>query len=236
MMKIAFVLFITLAGFNLQASTIVTLFNGEVTSESIQRDVGDGAGFVSTTTGMFSFTRTGGTLEGGPDGTFFGYCIEPREFVSTGNTYTYDFTNLDMGATNIGGMGAAKADLIRELFGRFYPVIGAPIDATHASAMQIATWEIVRENSGSLNVSTGNVLYQNPEDGAALTLAQTYLSALDGTGPRADGLYAMTAVGAQDIVVQVTSPAPEPVESATTGIALIALVMMWRRRSVVPVA
>jgi hypothetical protein len=102
--------------------------------------------------------------------------------------------------------------------------------------MQIATWEIVRENSGSLNVSTGNVLYQNPEDGAALTLAQTYLSALDGTGPRADGLYAMTAVGAQDIVVQVTSPAPEPVESATTGIALIALVMMWRRRSVVPVA
>jgi hypothetical protein len=235
-MKIAFVLFITFAGFNLQASTIVALFNGEMTSESIQRDVGDGAGFVSTTTGMFTFTRTGGTDLTIPSGTLYGYCIEPREFVSPGTTYTYDFTNLDMGATNIGGMGVAKADLIQELFGRFYPVIGAPIDATHASAMQIATWEIVRENSGTLDVSTGNVVYQNPEDAAALALAQTYLSALDGTGPRASGLYALTAVGAQDIVVQVTSAAPEPVESATTGIALIALVMIWRRRAVVPAA
>ena len=230
MMKIAFVLFITFAGFNLQASTIIALFNGELTSESIQRTVGDGAGFVSTTTGMFSFTRTGGTQVGIPNGTLYGYCIEPREFVSAGTTYTYDFTNLDMGATNIGGMGVAKADLLRELYGRFYPVIGAPIDAMHASAMQIATWEIVRENSGTLNVFTGNVVYQNPQNAASLALAQTYLAALNGTGPRASGLYAMTAVGAQDIIVQVTSEAPEPVEFATTGIALIALAMMWRRR------
>jgi hypothetical protein len=229
-MKIAFVLFITLAGFNLQASTIVALFNGELTSESIQRNVGDGAGFVSTTTGMFSFTRTGGTQVGIPNGTLFGYCIEPREFVSTGTTYTYDFTNLEMGATNIGGMGVGKADLIRELYGRFYPVIGAPIDAMHASAMQIATWEIVRENSGTLNVSTGNVVYQNPQNAASLALAQSHLTALDGTGPRANNLYAMTAVGAQDIVIQVTSQAPEPVEFATTGIALIALAMIRRRR------
>ena len=229
-MKIAFVLFITFAGVNLQASTIVALFNGELTSESIERTVGDAAGFVSTTTGMFSFTRTGGTQVGIPNGTLYGYCIEPREFVSTGSTYTYDFTNLEMGATNIGGMGVAKADLIRELYGRFYSVIGAPIDAMHASAMQIATWEIVRENSGTLNVSTGNVVYQNPQNAASLALAQSYLAALDGTGPRANGLYAMTAVGAQDIVVQITSEAPEPVEFATTGIALIALVMMWRRR------
>jgi hypothetical protein len=135
-----------------------------------------------------------------------------------------------MGATNIGGMGLAKADLLRELYGRFYPVIGATIDAMHASAIQIATWEIVRENSGTLNVLTGNVMYQNPQDAAALTLAQTYLSALNGTGPRASGLYAMTNVGAQDIIVQLATAVPEPVESTTTGIALIALIMMWRRR------
>jgi hypothetical protein len=228
-MKIALVLAVCLAACNLQASTVIALFNGEVTSETIQRDVGDGAGFVSTTTGMFSFKRTGGTEVGIPNGTLYGFCIEPREFVSAGTTYTYDFTNLEMGATNIGGMGVAKADLLRELFGRFYPIIGAPIDAMHASAIQIATWEIVRENSGVLNVSTGNVEYQNPQDAAALTLAQTYLSALTGTGPRASGLYALTNVGAQDIIVQET---PEPVEFATTGVALIALAMLRRRRSV----
>lgn len=99
---------------------------------------------------------------GAPTGTFFAFCIEPREFVSTGSTYTYDFSSLDQGATNIGGMGVARADLLRELFGRYYPVIGAPLDATHASAMQIAIREIVRETSGTLNASNGNIMFQNP--------------------------------------------------------------------------
>ena len=229
-MKLAFVILIALAGCNLQASTIIALFNGELTSEAVQRDVGDGAGFVTTTSGMFSFTRNGGTQVGIPNGTLFAFCIEPREFVSPGGTYTYDFNSLDQGATNIGGMGAAKANLISELFGRFYPVIGAPIDATHASAVQIAIWEIVRENSGTLSVSTGNVVFQNPQDGAALTLAQTYLSSLTGTGPRDNNLYALTAVGVQDMVVQVQASVPEPVESVTTGVALIAPALMLRRR------
>ena len=215
------------AGFTLQANTVIVTFNGEQTSEAIQRDVGDGAGFVDTTTGMFSFTRTGGTEPGAPTGTFFAFCIEPREFVTTGDSYVYDFSDLSQGATNIGGMGAAKADLLDELFGRYYPVIGAPIDAMHASAMQIAIWEIVRENSGTLNVSTGNVVFRNPADPAALTLAQTYLSSLDGTGPRAYGLYALTEVGAQDVVFQET---PEPVELLSTGVALISLALMFRRR------
>ena len=225
--KLTLVIAAALAGFNLQATTIIATFNGELTSESIQRDVGDGAGFVDTTTGMFTFTRTGGTQVGGPDGTFDAFCTEPREFVSPGSSYTYDFSDLSEGATNIGGMGVAKADLIDELFGRYYPVIGAPIDAEHASAMQIAIWEIVREDpSNGLNVSAGIVVFQNPSDPAALSLAQTSLSSLDGTGPRLNNLYALTAIGVQDVIVQI----PEPVESVTTGLALIALSLMARAR------
>ena len=102
--------------------------------------------------------------------------------------------------------------------------------AIHASAIQIAIWEIVRENSGSLNVSTGNVNFQNPADVAALALAQTYLSSLNGSGPRLTNLYALTAVGAQDIVVQVNSPLPEPVMLFTAGLGLIGIALTARQR------
>lgn len=216
------------AALNLQAATVIVMFNGELTSESIQRDVGDGAGFVDTSTGEFSFTRTGGTLVGGPAGNFLSFCIEPREFVSAGSSYTYDFSDLSQGATNIGGMGVAKADLLRELFGRYYPLFTVSLDATHASALQIAAWEIVRENSGVLNVASGNVVFRNAADPAALTLAQTYLSSLNGKGPKATGLYALTAVGSQDVIVQYATP--EPVEALTTGLGLIALGLMLRRK------
>lgn len=237
-MKNALVILIALAGFNLRAATIIALFNGEQTSEAIQRFVGNDptnpSGWVDTTTGEFSFTRSDGTEIGGPSGTFFGFCIEPREFVSPGTTYTYDFSFLEQGTTNIGGMGPVKADEIRELFGRYYPIIGAPIDAEHASAIQIAIWEIVRETSATLDVSAGNVMYRNPADAAALALAQTYLSSLDGTGPKLNNLYALTEIGAQDVVVQVTGqfaiPNPEPVPFVTTGLALIGVALMLRRR------
>lgn len=231
-MKIASVIFVALAGFNLQAGTVVAVFNGEMFSESIQRDVGPGgidtvdAGFIDTTTGIFTFTRVGGTQDVAPNGTFYAFCIEPREFVSEGSTYTYDFSDLSQGTTNIGGMGPAKAALLDELFGRYYPVIGAPIDALHASAMQIAIWEIVRENSGTLDVYSGNVVFQNPQDSATLALAQTYVRSLDGTGPKDDNLYALTADGVQDVIVQI----PEPVESVATGLALVALSLVARAR------
>jgi hypothetical protein len=224
--KFALAIAAALAGFNLQASTVIATFNNELTSESITRDVGDGAGPIVTTTGMFSFTRTGGTLVGSPTGTFDAFCTEPREFVTPGDTYTYDFSDLSAGATNIGGMGVAKATLIDELFGRYYPVIGAPIDAEHASALQIAIWEIVRENSGTLDVYHGNVVFSNPQDPDALNLAQSYVQSLDGTGPHLTNLYALTAIGVQDVIVQI----PEPVEAFATGLALIAIALIARAR------
>ncbi len=237
-MKSAVLLLIAFAGVNLRAATVIALFNGEITSESIDRYIGNDptnpSGWVTTTTGMFSFTRTGGTEDGGPSGDFNAFCIEPREFVSGGSTYTYDFSFLSQGATNIGGMGDAKAALIDELFGRYYPVIGAPIDAEHASALQIAIWEIVRETAPVLDVYSGNVSYENAADPAALALAETYVQSLDGTGPMAVGLYALTADGVQDVVVQETgsfqSPAPEPVQFLTTGGVLIFLARLLRRR------
>jgi hypothetical protein len=226
-MKCALPGWLLFASITMHAATVIVAFNGEQFPETIQRDVGDGAGFVSTTTGIFTFTRTGGTWAGPPAGTFYAFCIEPREFVSAGTTYTYTFDVLEHGATNIGGMGTAKANLIRELFGRYYPVLGGPIDGLHASAMQIAIWEIVRENSGTLNVSSGNTVFRNAQDPATMVLAQNYLSSLDGTGPRATDLYALTAIGVQDVIVRAT---PEPVTFVSTGAALIGVALIRRRR------
>ena len=224
-----------LSGLNVQAATIIALFNGEMTSEAIQRTVGDSAGFVDTTTGEFSFTITGGTAGTGLASTFFAFCIEPREFVSSGTTYTYTLNSLSAGATNIGGMGATKAGQLAELFGRYYTDFSVTLDAMHASALQIAAWEIVRETSGTLNVLTGNVQYRNAADPAALTLAQTYLSSLTGTGPKLTDVYALTQVGAQDVIVQIRGASitatPEPITSATVGIAMVGLALALRKRN-----
>jgi hypothetical protein len=211
---------------------IVAYFNGEITSEAIQRYIADdptNPGWVSTTTGEFRFTQVSGPQLGNLPGQFLAFCIEPREFVSQGSNYTYTVSTLEQGATNIGGMGVAKANLLRELFGRYDPVLSTQLDALHASAMQIAIWEIVRETSGVLNVTNGNIKFQNGADQAAVNLAQSYLSSLDGHGPMLNNLYALTNFGAQDVIIQYTTP--EPATFLTLGTALIAGSCLLRRRS-----
>jgi len=187
--------------------------------------VGDSAGWVTTTIGLFSFTRTGGTFPGAL-GLFSAFCIEPREFVSAGDTYTYNVGDLSLGATNIGGMGTAKADQLRELYGRFYPDFGSPLTVVTAGALQIATWEIVRETSGTLDALTGTTQFRNPSSQAALALAQTYLSAIDGSGPRSLGVGAGYWVGDQDIVFET----PEPAGLSVLGLSLLALFWRFRRK------
>jgi hypothetical protein len=211
----------------LKSATLIARFNGVIDPMTIQRDVGDGGGWITTSVGLFGFTRLGGTFPGEPFGDFVGFCIEPREFVTPGVTYTYNVEDLQYGATNIGGMGPARADLLRELYARYFPQFIASIPSLTARALQIATWEIVRETSGVLNVTSGTTRFRNPGDPAALTLAQTMLSSLTGTGPRLDDLRALNLVGVQDIVVQVT---PEPQTLLLTGAALLMLARLGVRR------
>jgi hypothetical protein len=181
--------------------------------------------------GLFQMSRFGGTWGGlFPSGDiFFGFCIEPREFVNLGGTYTDEVVALEQGTTNIGGMGSAKADRLRELFGRWFPDFTAPLTRLQAGALQVAVWEIVREDSGTLDVYSGDIYFfpgTSEDPAGVVALGQTYVQSIDGTGPRLNNLLAMTQVGSQDIVVQAL---PEPASLALVGAGCLAL-FFWLRK------
>jgi hypothetical protein len=156
----------------------------------------------------------------GPDPLLWAFCIEPLEGISPGN-YLYDVKPLSQGTTNIGGMGQAKADRLRELFGRWYPDFTQAISALAAGALQIAVWELVREDSGTLDIYNGTIyFYSNASTTpGVLALAQTYVQSINGTGPKLTNLVALTKAGTQDLVVQ--SEIPEPGSLLLAGIGLL---------------
>ncbi len=130
-------------------------------------------------------------------------CIETTENVSNGDPYTYQVVNLGQAPTaQAPGMGSAKANLLRELFGRFYY---AGMTGEDAVKMQAATWEIV--NDAGLDLSSGDFRVAVGQDLSASmqSSAQSMLDALDGTGPTLS-LRAMVGGGIQDQLIIVPTP------------------------------
>ncbi|MCZ2150654.1 MAG: PEP-CTERM sorting domain-containing protein [Bryobacterales bacterium] len=219
------------------AATVTVHFNSPyTTSKTVDRTVDGGTSWYLQDPGQFNFS-----LVSGPNGIpsqFYTFCIEPREFLTPGQTYTYNLAMIEAGATNIGGMGATKANLLRELLNDFYPDFSVQMDELHAAALQVAIWEIVRENQqgvGTYNLSTGDVRYRTWSDSAACIsgqytcvqdLAQHWLNSLTGTGgPYMQNVDALIlAGGVQDVLVQFNGPnplVPEPGTFVLMGSALI---------------
>lgn len=232
-----------------QATTVIATYTAGV-GTTVTRTIVNGAGTPSNNAvqnaSQFSMRLNGGTfttpLVGSAAVDFFAWCIEPREIISLNVETTYTVLPLSQAATNIGGIGDAKAAQMRELFGRFQSSFATPVTAQHAAAMQIAIWEIVRETPGAaLNVFNGNILYTAGSDGIAgtLALANSYVTAIDGTGPMArnlltlsNGTFGVQGSGTQDLIVQTMSGAvPEPASWAMLIVGF-GLVGAARRRRV----
>lgn len=208
------------------ATTIIGTLNSFGTGDSITLHAvrPNGQSFATQVlNGISTFTRTGGTetssLVGSGGNSFFAFCVEPYEDAQLNANYSFNFDPVSQAAKSsiTGGIGAAKALQIAQLFGNYAPDLSVPMTALTASALQVALWEIVSElPSNPLNVTSGNTYFSTPggsQTAQVMNLAQTYLNyvgSANGSAPLAQGLQALTVNGNQDFLVQTVSTAPEP--------------------------
>lgn len=168
-----------------------------------------GASFMNTSAGSFNWTRTGGDYDGaGADGAFVTYCIELAQHISYGSSYSYETRPADLSPIPGGGMGSTRANLLAELFGRYYNADFVAND--EAAAFQVAVWELSHDDGANLLSGTIRVV----NNGAWFATAQGWLDSLDGTGPRLN-LLAMTHATAQDQIFVV----PNGSTAALMGLA-----------------
>lgn len=194
--------------------TLSATFDGVSPSSRADYSLDGGDNWHESRAGVFNWTRTGGSYRTADH--FTAFCIELGERISGGADYTYEIVDLEEGTDSMGGMGATRANLIRELFGRFStPAFNDPLSERKAVALQLCIWEIVHETRSSLDLTRGHARFSSSND-AAFDLAQEYLKDLTGNGPRDYTVVAMSAAGAQDQII------PAPGALALAGLGLIA--------------
>jgi hypothetical protein len=188
---------------------------------------------VGTTAGSFNWTHSGNNYLPSALKTF---CIEIGQHVGIGNTYTYKLdsqlqnyptsgSGAGTGAGTSGAMGLVKADLLRELYGRYYNTLGS--SNVNNAAFQLAIWEITHDGYSTVNAGqyySGNVIGTGDfrmttttgAAGSAMTLANSWLASLNGQGPKSNNLIVLTSPTAQDQIA--VAPAPPAIGLAIAGI------------------
>lgn len=174
--------------------------------------------------GVYMLNKTAGTGQGNfwPDGSVGTFCIELSEWTPD-RTLTYDVVKLEEAPqpySLLGGpMDADKAEYISELWGRFFdPMWVGSAQFTcqqkkEAEAFAAAVWEIIYEDLPAspahwdvkVDGTAGELGFRCEQ--AARDIANNWLHALDGTGPKAN-LRAFVYNGKQDYIAEV--PVPEP--------------------------
>ncbi len=239
--KLVFVIFVALAlsSFAASSSTVIFNSNGLEAFDSVKRITPESSKTLDG--GMFDLDQVGGTyipslMANSPSevNKFSAFCLEPNVGINPGSTYTVGgvaTASMYSFAAAAGGIGQAKADHIAELMYQVYPVFGVALSDQNALAIQIALWEIVREEQpGSYDLLSGDVSFE--DNVGAISLAQTWLSSYVGTGgPKLDNLLALTMDGGQDLLVQTVTAVPIPAAVWLFGTGLVGLMGVRKRRS-----
>lgn len=166
--------------------------------------------------GAMHYDLTGGN-------SFLAYCIEPEQTFAITSRGAKDYT--------IGSFSGNEATLLQGLYSSSFGQVNS---SNQQAAFQLAVWEIMRETSGTLNVTTGSGSFYMTSTGnqAVQTLANGYLaSALSYSGASLYTLTKLTNGTYQDLVtVAPLSAVPEPGSYALFLGGLGVIGLLARRR------
>lgn len=199
-----------------------------------------GAGFAGTEiySGVYILEKSNshGAANIWADGPLYGFCMEIQE-PAPEMSVTYDVISPHQAYDSIlnESVGITKTNYLRELWGRYYDPSWegtGPFTTSQnkeAAAFAAAIWEIIYED-----IPTSPALWDVGIDSTAgiggfastfvdATLANSWLSSLDGTGPRPI-LAVFTNDGSQNYLVAV----PEPATVILLGLG--GIVSLVRRR------
>src|SRR5262249_18412919 len=123
-----------------RADYVTATFGNVSPGEVVSISSDSGSSWESGWAGVYNFTNASGAITGN----YSGFCIDIAQDVYGGQTATWTVAALASAPTPGTAMGPQKANLIAELWGRDYELIGT--SNTNAAAFQIAIWTIINGN------------------------------------------------------------------------------------------
>lgn len=163
----------------------------------------------------------------------FAFCIKPEKWAPT-SFVTADMVDPSQTPYNTSWsdapMGTARADLVRELWGRFYNANwAAGLDRDGAAAFALALQELIYEPTFGQWDTMGGDLKGRSDAATYGSIANNWIASLNGDKDFHADLAALRTENHQDFLIEVTA-VPEPATMAVLAIGGLGAVIRRRRK------